>query len=116
MTTPVRGRLRGWKLDAKAWAMRRVPMLCTCAEFDGFVADYFAGRLSARERLVFDIHLRMCGACRRFLEAYRRMLALEARLAGEESADEAPLPAGVPQGLVRAMQAARDAGRRSPES
>lgn len=109
MTAPTRGRLHGWKLDAKAWAMRRLPLMATCAEFDGFVVDYFAGRLSRRERLIFDIHLRMCGACRRFLEAYGRTLALEGQVA---QAEDMPLPPGVPQGLVKAMQAARDAGKR----
>ena len=113
MTTPARGRLKGWKLDAKAWAMRRLPLLVTCAQFDTFVADYFADRLSRRQRLVFDIHLRMCGACRRFLEAYGRTLTLERRVSADAEADDAPLPPGVPQGLVKAMQAARDAGRRA---
>ncbi|MCP5156139.1 MAG: zf-HC2 domain-containing protein [Ectothiorhodospiraceae bacterium] len=86
-------------------AERVVPGLLTCAEADRFVDDYLEDRLEPKVRRRFERHLSMCPPCRGYLEAYRRSLHLT-RAAGASS------PAVMPDDLLQAILAARDAEQR----
>lgn len=91
---------------AKGTLFRRGPMMMTCAEFEAFILDYLSGRLSTRQTRIFSLHLLLCRECRDYLEAYRRTLALEKAAFRTPTA---PLPADVPEDLVKAILAARSA-------
>jgi anti-sigma factor RsiW len=96
MSTSLSRRLRGLM-------MRTMPLMITCREFDEFLVGYFDGALPAAQRRRFELHLRLCPECRRYLETYRRTLALtRAALRGDEL-----VPEEVPEDLVRAILAAR---------
>ncbi len=95
----VRQKIRGWMF-------RHVPLMITCAEFDRFILDYLEGQLPERQRRVFKLHLTACRDCRSYLAAYQRTVALgKAAFAHPES----PVPNEVPEDLVRAILAAREA-------
>ncbi len=91
---------------AKGVMLRRGPMMMTCAEFETFVLDYLSGDLPSRQRRIFELHLRVCRECREYLEAYRRSNALGKAVFQTPSY---PLPEDVPEDLVQAILAARDA-------
>lgn len=77
----------------------------TCRELIDFIADYLDGALSAEMRHEFDRHLKVCPSCVDYFESYRRTIKLgKAALAPTEE------PAPVPEGLVRAIRAARARG------
>lgn len=93
--------------------MFRLPGMITCREFEAFIADYLEGGLSPRERRLFEIHLKVCRECRDYLAAYRAsMEAARLGLSNQVSA----LPDDVPEDLVAAVLASRDADRRSRHS
>jgi anti-sigma factor RsiW len=79
----------------------------TCRELADFIADYLTGDLSPEIRAAFEHHLSLCPNCRRYLASYQATVTL-----GKHAfdADDAPVPAGVPEELVRAIL---DARRRS---
>jgi len=81
----------------------------TCRELSDFLADYFAGELSLDERSVFEGHLAACPDCVAYLRSYAETI----RLARDAYADD-PVPAGVPERLVRAIPEARKRPHRSP--
>jgi len=74
----------------------------TCRELSEFIADYVAGELAPQERSVFDEHLAECPDCRDYLRTYADTI----RLAKDAYANE-PVPADVPEELVRAIVVAR---------
>jgi len=80
----------------------------TCRELAEFLADYLAGELSESERDRFEAHLRICPACAAYVGTYREAIRL-GRLAWAPESDPV-LPTDVPEGLVRAILAARSAG------
>jgi predicted anti-sigma-YlaC factor YlaD len=86
--------------------LRRMPMMITCGEFEDFVLAYFEGELSSQQRFVFELHLKVCRECRDYLAAYRRAVEVAKRVFDNE--DEL-VPADVPEDLVTAILAARDA-------
>lgn len=92
----------------KAKLMQHGPLMLTCREFDAFILDYLDGRLSRRDQLMFDLHMRMCKICRDYVESYKRTIALEK---GAFADLDAPVPAEVPEALVRSVMAARAEGR-----
>ncbi len=93
----------------RALFMRTMPMMLTCRELENFVVDYADGTLPQAQRRKFDWHLRLCGDCRRYLEAYGRTIALSQRaLCGPDES----VPEDVPEELVRAILAARERERR----
>jgi anti-sigma factor (TIGR02949 family) len=79
----------------------------TCRELLDFLMAYLDGELGSRERERFDRHLEVCPDCVRYLETYRETIRLE-RLCREP---DAPVPGDVPEELVRAVLAARRAGK-----
>jgi anti-sigma factor RsiW len=79
----------------------------TCRELIDFLMAYLDGELPDERRALFDAHLEICAACRRYLDGYRQSIAL-----GRAACDpEAPVPDEVPEELVQAILAARDARR-----
>jgi anti-sigma factor RsiW len=87
----------------KGAMLKHMHRMITCKEFEDFVLRYLDGELSARQRSVFELHMRLCRECREYLAAYRRTIEVvrEAR-----SADEA-LPDDVPEDLIKAILEAR---------
>jgi len=81
----------------------------TCRELADFLADYFAGELGLDERSAFERHLAECPDCAAYLRSYAETI----RLARDAYTDD-PVPAGVPEELVRAILAARERSPRSP--
>ena len=76
----------------------------TCRELADFIADYLTGDLQPEIRAAFAHHLSLCPNCRRYLASYEATVTL-GRTAFD--VDDAPIPADVPDELVRAILDAR---------
>jgi anti-sigma factor RsiW len=78
----------------------------TCRELIEFLDDYVAGTLPPARLRRFEEHLQVCDDCVSYLDSYRKTIALEKRvyLAGQM---DAPTPTDVPEGLLKAVLAAR---------
>lgn len=75
----------------------------TCRDVDQFVMDYLDGTLSVGVRLRFTAHLAVCSDCRRYIDTYRKTIALgRAAFVETESA-----PPQIPDELVNAILASR---------
>lgn len=74
----------------------------TCRELIGFIADYLARDLDPAARHEFDRHLKVCPSCVAYFESYQRTIKL-----GKTVMAPTDDPAPVPDGLVRAIRAAR---------
>jgi anti-sigma factor RsiW len=79
----------------------------TCRELVNFLGAYLDGELSERVRRRFDEHLAACTECSAYLETYRATVRL-ARGAFRDL--DGPVPADVPEDLVKAILAARKKG------
>ena len=88
----------------KGVMLKRMHRMITCREFEAFVARYLDGELTDRERHVFELHLRICRECREYLAAYRRTVEIGQQVF---SSPDEPVPADVPEDLVRAVLDAR---------
>jgi anti-sigma factor RsiW len=75
-----------------------------CREFIDFLDDYMDGALPIAQRHFFDEHLAGCLDCQTYLESYKRTVRL-GKLALADG--DGPVPADVPESLVRAILAAR---------
>jgi predicted anti-sigma-YlaC factor YlaD len=75
----------------------------TCRELVEFLADYLAGELAPEVGRVFETHLGECPECATYLRGYADAI----RLARASAETDDALPAEVPEGLVRAIVAAR---------
>jgi anti-sigma factor RsiW len=75
-----------------------------CREFAEFIADYLSGELPAEPRAAFDRHLSRCQNCHAYLSNYRQTIALGR---SAFAADDADVPADVPDDLVKAILASR---------
>jgi len=89
---------------ARAFVRSAIPLMLTCQEFDAFLVDYFDGKLSGRQRRKFDLHLRLCSDCRRYVKGYKQTIALS-RVAFVRPDGE--VPEEVPEELVTAILALR---------
>lgn len=76
----------------------------TCREFADFIADYLSGELSSGTRTQFEQHLEVCPNCVAYLSNYRDTIGLGKAVM---AADDAAVPADVPDDLVKAILAAR---------
>ncbi len=90
---------------AKAFMFRNIPMMISCREFEEFLIDYFEDALPKRQRIVFEMHLKLCRECREYLIAFKRSIEISKRVFADF--DE-PVTADVPDDLVRAILDARD--------
>jgi anti-sigma factor RsiW len=78
----------------------------TCREFVEFLMSYIDGDLDADPRRVFEEHMQLCPPCGVYLDTYRDTIRL-GKFACKE--DESGVPDDVPDELVRAILAAREA-------
>lgn len=96
-------RLTRWM---RGMMQRHMPLMITCQQFEDFILAYLEGELPEKQKFVFELHLKLCRECRDYLAAYRRTIEVSKR-AFEEP--EQPLPDDVPEDLVKAILAAKDA-------
>lgn len=91
-------------MKARALVMRYMPMIPTCEEANRFIDDYLDGELPARQRVVFDWHMRLCPACREYLARYRKAIDLcRAHFYDTETDDSGE----VSERILEAVQAAK---------
>lgn len=74
--------------------------MITCRHLTEFLMDYLAGTLPPGEAAVFEQHLSLCEACRRYLRSYEQTVRLGRR--SFDPVDE-PAPAEIPEDLVLAI-------------
>ncbi len=67
---------------------RPVPDL-TCRELVELVTDYLEERLSAEDRVRFELHLGYCAWCRTYLQQMREVLTTAGKLGEDSIAPEA---------------------------
>lgn len=77
-----------------------------CREFVDFLMAYLDRELSDGERSTFEEHISDCPPCGDYLETYREAVRLGKRACRD---DEGPVPEEVPEALVEAILAARNA-------
>lgn len=90
----------------KGMMLKHMPLMITCREFEDFILDYLEETLPERQRKIFELHIKVCRECRSYLAAYRNTMALAK---GAFADPEQPLPDDVPEDLVKAILAAREA-------
>ena len=73
----------------------------TCQQLIDFIARYRDDDLTPDERAAFEQHLAICPSCAAYLKTYEQTILL-----AKASADE-PVPADVPESLVKAILAAQ---------
>lgn len=76
----------------------------TCREFADFIMGYLDAELPASVRASFERHLSLCNNCQQYLESYKNAVELGKRAFDD---DDAVIPAGIPEDLVRAIVSAR---------
>lgn len=76
----------------------------TCRECAEFLGDYVAGELAPAALAVFERHLQLCPNCVEYLRQYRTTIRA-GRAACMDAGSE------LPEALVRAILAARAAGK-----
>jgi len=86
----------------------KLPGMITCEVFEGFMDAYLEGTLPARQKLLFEIHLKACKPCRQYLSDYRKMLTTTQALAQHEK----DALENVPEDLIAAVLAAQPAESR----
>ncbi|MCH2186139.1 zf-HC2 domain-containing protein [Myxococcota bacterium] len=77
-----------------------------CREFVEFLMSYLDEELDDRARSVFELHLRGCGDCHRYMEDYVQAVELGRSVCREA---DGPLPNDVPEDFVQAILQARRA-------
>ena len=78
--------------------------MVTCRTFVEFLMDYLSGDLDVAQRDAFDLHIANCVACVNYMNSYCE--TIELGKAAFKNPD-APVPAEVPEDLVKAVLAAR---------
>lgn len=91
MTTALRRRMR--------IIMAKLPGLIDCEEFEKFISAYIDDELPPAQRKVFNLHMKFCPECRRYIAAYQRILETMKDLSVE---DHETLPE-VPEDLIQAI-------------
>ena len=86
-------------------AMFYMPLMITCRQFEDFVIDYLDDKLPARQKMVFELHLKVCRECRDYLDAYKRATEVAVRVSKSSEQDE-ELPK-VPDDFINAVLMAR---------
>lgn len=90
----------------RGMTLKYMPLMITCRQFEEFILAYLESDLPARQQFVFELHLKVCRECRDYLAAYRCTIEISKR--AFEDPDQ-PVPDDVPEDLVKAILAARDA-------
>lgn len=86
--------------------MSKMPLMMTCGEVEAVLLDYLEGHLSGYALAKFEFHIKVCQECRDYLAAYRKAVSLGGEILGPSNA---PAPEGLPEDLVNAILAAKDA-------
>jgi anti-sigma factor RsiW len=73
----------------------------TCQQLIDFIGSYRENALTPEQRTEFERHLAVCPSCVAYLKTYEQTLALT------KAAADDPVPDEIPDGLVRAILAAR---------
>ncbi len=73
----------------------------TCRQLIDFIGAYRDNELPGPERAEFERHLAVCPSCVAYLSTYEKTVTLARQAAAD------PVPAEVPESLVRAILAAR---------
>ena len=76
----------------------------TCREFVEFLWRYTSDELSPKERATFDTHMSTCRHCVQYLQSYQATIRIGKKTLMES---DDPVPAGVPEDLVKAILASR---------
>ena len=76
----------------------------TCREFFEFLWRYTANELSPEERATFDAHMATCRHCEKYLRSYQETIRAGKKALLES---EDPVPAEVPEDLIKAILASR---------
>jgi anti-sigma factor RsiW len=76
----------------------------TCRQLIDFIMSYQENELPAGERTAFERHLAACPPCQAYLDSYDKTVHLARQSAGDD-----PAPAEVPESLIAAILAARNA-------
>jgi len=79
----------------------------TCREFVEFLYDYLIGGLGADRTADFNAHLAACPSCVAYMRTYEASIRMGRAALGPS---DDPVPADVPEALVRAILAARRKG------
>ncbi len=74
-----------------------------CREVIDFIAGYLDGSLAPDVARAFKYHLSLCPSCEAYLASYKQTIAMSKDAVGGGGA----APAQVPEGLLRAIRAAR---------
>lgn len=90
--------------------LNHMPLMITCREFEDFILAYIEGELPAKQRRIFDLHLKVCRECRDYLAAYKRTMEVSRHAYDEPFA---PVPESVPEDLVTAILEAKTSQDRS---
>lgn len=85
----------------------------SCADFIAFLDDYVSETLPSAQRQVFERHIGICPECVTYLESYRTTIALARAVECGSATDK---PRSMPEGLVRAILAARLSAQESQDS
>jgi len=80
--------------------------MLTCKEFDDFMVDYLDGDLTAWQKFMCWLHVKMCRECAHFIQQYQKVIKL-GRSAFDTPDD--PVPDSVPEELIGAALAHRNA-------
>ena len=102
MTNQQKNSLQRW---FKGIVTNYMPGMITCEEFEEFILDYFDGDLSRKQKMIFEMHLRMCRECRDYLAAYQRTMEMSRAVYAPNNDS---LPKEVPEDLIKAILDARN--------
>jgi len=90
----------------KGMMLKHMPLMITCVDFEDFIVDYLDGELPERQKMVFELHLRICRECREYLAAYRRTMEVSKVTIQSDRPDTLDT---MPGDLIKAIREARKA-------
>ena len=82
------------------------PLMITCEEFEDFILAYLEEDLPAKQKFIFELHIKVCRECRDYLKAYRASMDLTKQALEDEYR---LLPEQVPDDLIKAVLDASNA-------
>ena len=80
--------------------------MMTCREMTEFLDRHVEGSLTPAEKATFDEHLAVCPDCTNYVESYETTIDA---CRSAEGVGSGSVPGDVPEALVKAILAARDA-------
>jgi anti-sigma factor RsiW len=81
--------------------------MLTCKEFDDFMVDYLDGNLPIWQKFVCWLHVKMCRECASLIQQYQKVIKFGQ--SAFDAPDDDPLPDSVPEELIKAALAYRNA-------